>query len=193
MIKGGNDVLLDTAAIVVGAGLVALPFLFLVPLPAPASWPYILASVATHVAYYYLMINAYRTGELSLVYPLMRGVAPLLTGVIAIVWMDEWPGAVGLGGHGVDFVGSFCAGLPPGTRSAGPCKVMAAPSALRWPMQVSLRFTPSSMAAAPGSLATPGRTLCGSSCSTPCPSPLYMLVTRGPKFARALGARRRAA
>ena len=33
MIKGGNDVLLDTAAIVVGAGLVAAPFLFLVPLP----------------------------------------------------------------------------------------------------------------------------------------------------------------
>ena len=42
MIKGGNDVLLDTAAIVAGAGLVALPFVFLVPLPAPASWPYIL-------------------------------------------------------------------------------------------------------------------------------------------------------
>jgi hypothetical protein len=51
MIKGGNDVLLDTAAIVVGAGLVTVPFLFLVPLPAPASWPYIGASVATHVAY----------------------------------------------------------------------------------------------------------------------------------------------
>ena len=65
MIKGGNDVLLDTAAIVAGAGLVALPFVFLVPLPAPASWPYILASVATHVAYYYLMINAYRSGELK--------------------------------------------------------------------------------------------------------------------------------
>jgi len=35
MIKGGSDVLLDTAAIVVGAGLVAVPFLFVVPLPAP--------------------------------------------------------------------------------------------------------------------------------------------------------------
>jgi drug/metabolite transporter (DMT)-like permease len=113
MIKGGNDVLLDTAAIVAGAGLVALPFVFLVPLPAAASWPYILASVATHVAYYYLMINAYRSGELSLVYPLMRGVAPLLTGVIAIFWMDEWPGTVGWIGMAMISLGVIALALRP--------------------------------------------------------------------------------
>jgi len=98
MIKGGSDVLMDTAAIVVGAGLLAVPFVFIVDAPAPASWPYIGASVATHVAYYYLMINAYRTGDLSLVYPLMRGVAPLITALLAIVWLAEWPTAVGWGG-----------------------------------------------------------------------------------------------
>lgn len=91
MIKGGADVQLDTAAIVAGAGVVALPFLFVVPLPAPASWPYIGASVAIHLAYYYLMVNAYRTGDLSLVYPLMRGVAPLATAVFGIFWLAEVP------------------------------------------------------------------------------------------------------
>lgn len=94
MIKGGGDVLLDTAVIVAGAGLVALPFLFVVPIPAAASWPYIAASVAIHIAYYYLMINAYRSGDLSLVYPLMRGVAPLLTGVLGIVTLREMPGVM---------------------------------------------------------------------------------------------------
>ncbi len=94
MIKGGGDVLLDTSVIVTGAGLVALPFLFVVPIPAAASWPYIAASVAIHIAYYYLMINAYRSGDLSLVYPLMRGVAPLLTGVLGIVTLREMPGAM---------------------------------------------------------------------------------------------------
>lgn len=93
MIKGGTDVLLDTAAIVAGAGLVALPFIFVLPLPAPAAWPYIVASLATHLAYYYLMVNAYRTGDLSLVYPLMRGVAPLITAVLGIWWLREWPAA----------------------------------------------------------------------------------------------------
>ncbi len=92
MIKGGSDVLLDTAAIVVGAALVALPFVFLVPLPTAQTWPYIGASVATHLAYYYLMINAYRTGDLSLVYPLMRGIAPLITAVLGIFWLQEMPG-----------------------------------------------------------------------------------------------------
>lgn len=91
MIKGSTDVLLNTAAIVAGAGIVALPFLFVVPLPAPASWPYIGASVAIHLAYYWLMVNAYRSGDLSLVYPLMRGVAPLLTAIFGIVWLAELP------------------------------------------------------------------------------------------------------
>ena len=98
MIKGGRDVLLDTAAIVAGAGLLAIPFLFVVPVPARASWPYIGASVATHVAYYYLMINAYRTGDLSLVYPLMRGVAPLITAVLGIYWLRELPAGLAWAG-----------------------------------------------------------------------------------------------
>ncbi len=93
MIKGSTDVLMNTAAIVVGAGIVALPFVFVVPLPAPPSWPYIGASVAIHLAYYYLMVNAYRTGDLSLVYPLMRGVAPLATAALGIFWLAELPGA----------------------------------------------------------------------------------------------------
>lgn len=91
MIKGGRDVLYDTAAVVAGAALVALPFACAVPLPAPAAWPYILASLATHLAYYWLMVNAYRSGDLSLVYPLMRGVAPLITAVLGIVWLRELP------------------------------------------------------------------------------------------------------
>lgn len=98
MIKGGGDVLLDTAAIVAGAGLVALPFLLVVPVPDVASWPYIGASVAIHIAYYYLMINAYRSGDLSLVYPLMRGVAPLITGLLGVVTLRELPGPLNWAG-----------------------------------------------------------------------------------------------
>lgn len=94
MIKSGDDVLLDTAAIVAGAGLLAVPFLFVVPLPAAPSWPYIFGSIGTHLAYYFLMVNAYRTGELSLVYPLMRGVAPLITAVLGIVWLREVPAPI---------------------------------------------------------------------------------------------------
>jgi len=118
MIKGGQDVLMDTAAIVVGAGVVALPFLLVVPLPATASWPYIAASILTHLAYYFFMVSAYRVGDLSLVYPLMRGVAPLLTGLLAIVWMHEWPGALGWAGMALISIGVIALALRPGPMGA---------------------------------------------------------------------------
>ncbi|MGH6611521.1 MAG: EamA family transporter [Burkholderiaceae bacterium] len=94
MLKGGSDVLFDTGAIIVGSSVVALPFLFFLPLPAAASWPYLFGSIIVHAGYYYLMINAYRSGELSLVYPLMRGVAPLVTALLGIIWLRELPAAL---------------------------------------------------------------------------------------------------
>ena len=106
---------------------------FVVPLPAPASWAYILASIATHLAYYFFMVSAYRSGELTLVYPLMRGVAPLLTGVLAIVWMREWPGAAGWIGMLLISVGGHRAGVTPGSDLGPRCTVTAAQSASRWP------------------------------------------------------------
>ena len=94
MIKGGGDVLHDTAGIIVGAMLIGLPFVFVVPVPPAAAWPFIVASVVVHLAYYWLMISAYRVGDLSLVYPLMRGVAPLITAVAGIAVLGEMPAPV---------------------------------------------------------------------------------------------------
>jgi drug/metabolite transporter (DMT)-like permease len=113
MIKGGSDVLLDTASIVTGAGLLTLPFLLVVPVPNAASWPYIFASIATHLAYYFLMVNAYRTGELSLVYPLMRGVAPLITAVLGILWLRELPAPISWLGMLMISVGVIALALRP--------------------------------------------------------------------------------
>jgi drug/metabolite transporter (DMT)-like permease len=62
---------------VVGAAV--LPFL---PPVALAAIPFILASSITHIAYYGLVARAYRQGELSVVYPIMRGLAPVIVTVI---------------------------------------------------------------------------------------------------------------
>lgn len=78
--------------------MVAIPFLFVVPVPARESWPFIAASVTIHLAYYYLLVAAYRVGDLSLVYPLMRGVAPLLTAVLGVALLGEVPSAFGWAG-----------------------------------------------------------------------------------------------
>ena len=83
IIKSGSDTLLDTVVVTCGAACIALLALPLVPLPAPASWPYLGTSAAIHLAYFKLLALAYRTGDLSYAYPIMRGSAPPLTAMVA--------------------------------------------------------------------------------------------------------------
>lgn len=78
IVKAGSDRLLDTMGVAVGASLIAGCLLPFVPLPAPASWPWLAATVCVHVAYFTLLVASYNRADLSLAYPVMRGAAPLL-------------------------------------------------------------------------------------------------------------------
>ena len=91
MLKSSRDVLFDMTLVVFAAGLVTAPFILLVDLPAPAAWPYILASMALHIAYYVALVGAYRAGDLSHGYPIMRGIAPLIVSLCALAWLGEAP------------------------------------------------------------------------------------------------------
>jgi drug/metabolite transporter (DMT)-like permease len=91
MIKSSGDVLFEMTLVVFFAGLVTAPFMFVVDMPAPAVWPYIAASMAIHIAYYVALVGAYRAGDLSHGYPIMRGVAPLLVSLVAVLWLAEAP------------------------------------------------------------------------------------------------------
>jgi drug/metabolite transporter (DMT)-like permease len=64
----------------------ALPFL---PRPAPASWPYLGASTVAELLYGALLAAAYRVGDLSHAYPLMRGTAPLLVAIGSVFLVGE--------------------------------------------------------------------------------------------------------
>jgi drug/metabolite transporter (DMT)-like permease len=93
LLKGatGGDPLLDMATVVAGSSLVGLAITPWVPLPDPAAWKFALASMAIHFAYYVTLAGAYRTGDLSFAYPLMRGTAPLLTTLLGMAFLGEWP------------------------------------------------------------------------------------------------------
>ncbi|MBE0626989.1 MAG: EamA family transporter [Burkholderiales bacterium] len=92
VIKSSRDVTLDTALVAAGAGMLALPLIAAAGLPASASWPYLGASAAIHVAYFSTLVAAYRLGDLSHAYPLMRGTAPLLVAVFGVALLGEHPG-----------------------------------------------------------------------------------------------------
>lgn len=57
-----------------------------------------LGSAVIHVAYFVFLDRGYRTGDLSVVYPLARASGPLLTIVAAIVWLGERPAPMALAG-----------------------------------------------------------------------------------------------
>ena len=63
--------------------LLAAPFAFLVPLPKPDVWFWVVLSVGVHVAYQLLLATSYRYGDMSFAYPVARGMGPLLVAVIA--------------------------------------------------------------------------------------------------------------
>lgn len=83
MVKIGNDTLLNMGLTMGLAGLIAVPFLFFTAVPEPESWIYLLGSLLTHLGYYLFLVLAYRHGDLSQVYPIARGSAPLLVAVSA--------------------------------------------------------------------------------------------------------------
>jgi drug/metabolite transporter (DMT)-like permease len=89
IIKAGRDPLLDTALVALSGTLIALPLTLLVEAPARASWPYIFATVTVHIGYYVAIAAAYRYGDLSHSYPIMRGVAPLLVALASGFWFGE--------------------------------------------------------------------------------------------------------
>lgn len=83
------DPLLSTLLLGMAASLIALIALPVTGLPAPASWPYALASAIIHIAYYLLVGAAYRAADLSAVYPITRGAAPMGSALLAFALLGE--------------------------------------------------------------------------------------------------------
>ena len=94
LIKVGLDPLSTTALIVTGATFFALAAVPFVPLPAAASWPYLVASSFIHLLYFAGLAEAYRSGDLGQVYPIARGSAPLMTAAAGTVLVGEHLGAL---------------------------------------------------------------------------------------------------
>jgi drug/metabolite transporter (DMT)-like permease len=95
--KSIKDQLAAFTLIGMGSLLVALLIPF-VPHPAPASRPFIAVSALLHVGYATMLMLSYRVGDLGHVYPLARGVSPLLVAVLAAITVHERLDPLRLGG-----------------------------------------------------------------------------------------------
>jgi drug/metabolite transporter (DMT)-like permease len=95
LLKIRLDPFAANALITVACGLIAAPFLFLTGIAPVVSWPWVLASVILHLGYYIGLTEAYRTGDLSQVYPIARGAAPLMTATVSTFAVGEYIGLFG--------------------------------------------------------------------------------------------------
>jgi drug/metabolite transporter (DMT)-like permease len=60
-----------------------------VAVPAAESWPYLAASMVLCTGYMLFLNRAYQMADLSLVYPLARGVAPFIVAVVSVGFLGE--------------------------------------------------------------------------------------------------------
>ena len=113
-LKGSHgDRIVDAFLIAVGGMGTALVLLLFMGAPAAASWPYLAGSVAIHLVYWTLLLKSYDLGDLSHVYTLSRGSAPLLVTLGAIVAAHETPTPIKAAGMVLVSIGVLFVGFSP--------------------------------------------------------------------------------
>ena len=121
MAKSGGAPQFSIASYRLVSALCCLPLLFYFPIPLADSWAMLLVSTVVHTAYYFTLSKSYRSGDLSQVYPLFRGLAPVLVVLGAAVFANEYlsPGAmlgigvVSIGLISITFAGGAFGKIPP--------------------------------------------------------------------------------
>jgi len=113
-LKGGRgDRIADAFLIAIGGILVAALLFVTMGVPNQASWPYLAISVFIHLIYWVLLFKAYDMGDLSHIYTLSRGTAPLLVTLGAMIAAQEIPPPIKAVGMVLVSLGVLCVGFSP--------------------------------------------------------------------------------
>jgi len=88
-VRAGRDRRRESALMLVGGAVLAILLLPFLPALPRAAWPYVLISSLLNGVFFILVAEAYAHGGIALAYPLMRGVAPMLTLVTSWLLLGE--------------------------------------------------------------------------------------------------------
>jgi drug/metabolite transporter (DMT)-like permease len=89
LVRMQADRLLSLATLQVSMGVMGVGMLLYFGLPEPASYGFALASGLLHTGYNLFLVRAYRAADLSQVYPIARGAAPLLTMAASLMFLND--------------------------------------------------------------------------------------------------------
>ncbi|MEP2268381.1 MAG: DMT family transporter [Hyphomicrobiales bacterium] len=88
LVKSGADKTLSMGAVIIGHLPIALVLIPFVPLPTMESLPYIAAGIVLHFGYQMFLLKSYQTGDLTQVYPIARGSAPLVVALVSVLLLE---------------------------------------------------------------------------------------------------------
>lgn len=92
LLRTSGDKVVFSWCFTVLASVLYLPLAVTVALAAPVpveGWVAILGTMVLHIAYFYLLNQAYTHGDLSLTYPVARGTGLALTPILAVAFIGE--------------------------------------------------------------------------------------------------------
>lgn len=100
LLKIKLDPFLAMVLINAAGGVIGVPALLYTGLPSAESLIWLVASTILHLGYYFALTAAYRLADMSQVYPIARGSAPLMTAMFGVLLLGEplsWLGGAGIG------------------------------------------------------------------------------------------------
>ena len=94
-----------TAVVFLFGALVAVPLAVVTWRVEPEAWPYVGLSSALELLYFGLLVAAYQRAEMSLIYPIARGSAPVIVLVVSVLLLGAPTSALQVGGVALVGVG----------------------------------------------------------------------------------------
>jgi len=89
IIKFGDDKFQGMVLLSVAHGVIGLIMIAVFPMPSVGALPWLAASVGFHLWYKFFLSSAYERGDLSRVYPIARGAAPMLVLVFSALFLSD--------------------------------------------------------------------------------------------------------
>jgi len=137
LIKLSRDKLAFTWWMLTASAILGFPLILFVGQPQPIGWLLILVSGLIEALYFITLTRAYALGDLSQVYPLARGSAPLFVLLWALVFLGERPTPLGAGGIFIVVTGLYLVNLPALSDWKRPLLGFRSPAA-RWALLTGL-------------------------------------------------------
>src|SRR5512143_1582037 len=112
LIKLSRDKLAFTWWMLTASAIIGFPLIFFVGQPQAIGWLIVVVSGLIEAIYFITLTRAYALGDLSQVYPIARGSAPLFVLLWALLLLGERPTPIGVGGIFIVVLGLYLVNLP---------------------------------------------------------------------------------